>query len=539
MTTAQFLAADNRQAYGLYPAAAFRLTKRVCHDHGVVSDVLPQALWYFSQEIIAIPGAMQPVVGFERRLAAQEDLRRWCENSRPGAALEYPVLIWVGSPQVIDSAQLGERGDSIAVGEQTLPFALVPRLESNPSYFNAASLAFFRQRTLCLRGQNEAGRFVARTVWPSDFRLDPAASLRPMAASSAAIRAFVRDQSSVGAGGEFSTRLIWQRDPSSAQQRTGRPLIGLMLNGAQGDDDEAHGGHFGLLTGRVGEQGAMHGWLMANFYTLDSESEKGILSAMLPLDNYLADLNSGQSWYRPSWMLVATLREERTATHLSSALARVFNQFYRHQFVYRHATDNCAGICLSTLRTLGWQLPMLGATSWWKAAAALIAVSLGSRSLSKGKAMFDYFTEERTRLFPALAFERASLDLLKLVAGSTGRELTQFEKMLRDDVEEILLVHVPQLPSSRVWGTFPVISIDEYRARLPKDPSQQQIIPVASRPFPPELVDPLSPPLPRQRSDYVVAGLMLGVPLIAGWLARQFVRWLPAAAKPGKVCDRV
>ena len=38
-----------------------------------------------------------------------------------------------------------------------------------------------------------------------------------------------------------------------------------------------------------------------------------ILAAMLPLDNYLADVNSGQSWYRPSYMLVAVLRNDRAA----------------------------------------------------------------------------------------------------------------------------------------------------------------------------------------------------------------------------------
>ena len=72
-----------------------------------------------------------------------------------------------------------------------------------------------------------------------------------------------------------------------------------MVNGAQGDDDEAHGGHFALVTGRTQPDGAIGDWLVNNFYSLDVESEKGILAAPLPLDNYLADLNSGQGWYRP------------------------------------------------------------------------------------------------------------------------------------------------------------------------------------------------------------------------------------------------
>ena len=84
-----------------------------------------------------------------------------------------------------------------------------------------------------------------------------------------------------------------------------------MVNGAQGDDDEAHGGHFALVTGRTQPDGAIGDWLVNNFYSLDIESEKGILAAPVPLDNYLADLNSGQGWYRPSYMLVAVLARRR------------------------------------------------------------------------------------------------------------------------------------------------------------------------------------------------------------------------------------
>ena len=86
-----------------------------------------------------------------------------------------------------------------------------------------------------------------------------------------------------------------------------------MLNGAQGDDDEAHGGHYAVVTGRVGAEGAIDDWLANNFYTLDLFSEKGIIAAAVPLDRYLADLNSGQAWYRPSHLLVAILSRERAA----------------------------------------------------------------------------------------------------------------------------------------------------------------------------------------------------------------------------------
>ena len=84
-----------------------------------------------------------------------------------------------------------------------------------------------------------------------------------------------------------------------------------MLNGAQGDDDEALGGHFGLATGRVGADGDMSKWLVNNYYNLGSNSEKGIIAAATPMDKYLMDVNNGQSYYRPSYMLVAVLKQSR------------------------------------------------------------------------------------------------------------------------------------------------------------------------------------------------------------------------------------
>ena len=81
---------------------------------------------------------------------------------------------------------------------------------------------------------------------------------------------------------------------------SGKPVLALMVNGAQGDDDEAHGGHFAIVTGRIAPDGGIGDWLVNNFYSLDVESEKGIIAAPVPLDNYLGDLNSGQNWYRPT-----------------------------------------------------------------------------------------------------------------------------------------------------------------------------------------------------------------------------------------------
>ena len=520
--------ADTSPAYGLFPADDFRLATGECADCATI----PQALWFFRHESIAVPRPGLPLAGFDPSLRTVDDLQRWNALTPPGTALDYPALVWVGAPQVIDSARLDPNGKQLHAAGATVEFSLAPRLASNRSWYNEESAAFLSRRELRLRGTMAADGtgFVARSIWPADFRLDPAAPLQPVAASPQALRDFVRSEPAGGAQSGFATRLIWQRDPAAAKQRAGRPLIGVMLNGAQGDDDEAHAGHFGLVTGRVGEQGQMHDWLVANYYTLDAESEKGIIAALLPIDSYLADLNSGQAWYRPSYMLVATLRDERTAAHLSSALARVFNQFYRHQFVYQHAAANCTGISVSTLRAIGWQVPVMGAISWLKAIVGLPAVALSSGSLSKGKAIFDYFSEDQTRLFPAQAFEQVGADLLQLVSGQSTRELTIYEALLKEDVEEILLLRIPQLPSSRVWGNYPVASVDEYRSRLPQDPAKQQIIPVGPRPFPPGLKDPAAPEMKPLRSDYAVAAYAAGLLLLGGFALRAW--WRRAAVKP-------
>jgi hypothetical protein len=51
----------------------------------------------------------------------------------------------------------------------------------------------------------------------------------------------------------------------------------------------------------------------------------------------------------------------------------------------------------------------------------------------------------------------------------------------------------PQFPASRAFGHAPVLSIDEYNDRVPKDKSQWRIVPVASRPFPAGMKDADAP----------------------------------------------
>lgn len=504
--------------YGLLPAGNFTITT----GQNAAGQVLPQVAWYFRDETIAVPLPGMPIAGFAAALTMAQDLARWAAGNSPGSGIAYPPLVWIGSPEIEHDAVLDTSGSKISTPHGELSLQLVPKLPLNRAWFDASSLAFCCGRPLKMRGNRIGESFVARTLWPEDFRLPRLPQASAVAANPAAIRKWLRAQPQGGARSPFAVESVWCR-PDAASIGAGQPLIGLMLNGAQGDDDEAHGGHFALMTGRVGVDGALDDLLVNNFYTLDSESEKGIIAAPVPLDNYLGDLNSGQAWYRPSYMLVATLRDARIAGHLQSALGRVYNHFYRHQFVYQHARANCAGISVTTLRTLGWRVPVRGPESWLKAIFGLPLTVLRKRSLKQGKALFDYLTEDRTRLYPAAAFEEIAADLLRLASGQGAHALSDFERLLADDVDEILLVRVPQFPSSRAWGDWPVDSSVEYAARVPRDPAQQQIIPVPPRPFPAELRDPRMPGESPLRSDYAVAAWALAIVALFVFILRRLL----------------
>lgn len=476
--------------YGLHP------TDHFVHQFGAQAVGLPQALWYFQNEWIAVPSGdardfrFCPDFQVDRDWAAAT---REHADSIAGAGL--PLLVWVAAPDCVDAACLDATATRLtAVGAQ-FSCSLVPKLPLNGAWFNADSAAFFSARSVRLRGTRSDTAFVIRSLWPEDYVLPEHAAPLAAVTSAADLRAWVRSDMP-----HFSVATLWRRMPEQ-RLAPGQPVFGLMLNGAQGDDDEAHGGHFALITGRVGEGGSIADLLVYNFYTLDAESEKGIIAAPVPLDNYLGDLNSGQAWYRPSWLLLATLADETLPRRVDALMAHVFAQFYKHCFRYQHARANCAGISVRCLRALGWPVPMLGAESWLKAFFALPLVALRQRSLKAGKATFDYLTEDRTKLYPAQAFEQIGGDLLARLRGElpASNDCTQ---RLVSDVQQVLAVQVPQFPSSRVPGSWPVTCSVEYHQRVPDDPAKHKIIPVPPRPFPPELADPRLPVEPPMRSDF-------------------------------------
>jgi hypothetical protein len=489
---------------GLYDGAQFRLVDGACTD----CQTIPQALWYFRGEMLAVPkfGA----AGFTRERTAQDDVREWAQ-SHPDGDGARPPLVWLGSPQVVEAARLAE-GGRVLVGAdgRRLGFSLTKKIDSNRSYFDDSSRRHFADRRLKMRGRVDGDRFVARTIWPEDYNLDFSGLPYQALGTGETLVELVRAADG-GVRTAFAARVLWQRDPKAARDWAGKAVFAVMLNGAQGDDDEAHGGHFAIVTGAFGAGGEWGDWLVNNFYPLDSFSEKGIIASTLTMDSYMGDLNSGQSWYRPSAMLVAVLKQERAAALFDQAVGRVYNHFYRHDFSYRHATANCTGITMQTLRSLGWKIPEQGPTDRLKAAVALPYTAIKEMSVESGRQDYDYLVTERTNLFPFAAFDAAGRDLLQRIVGA-GPANTRYEQMLRDDIEAVIFLRMPQFPSSRAFGQAPVLSIDEYTGRVPRDKSQWKIIPVAPRPFPEQMRDagvPGDPPLPSLHALYGYGGFAL------------------------------
>jgi len=270
-----------------------------------------------------------------------------------------------------------------------MAFTVVPKIAANRSCFGTSDQSF-----------------VARVVWPEDYRID-ASTMKPEPLRADESLTTLMTAEDGGAKSAFGTRLIWQSASAPPDSTSRRAVLAFMLNGAQSDNDVAHGGHFAVVTGWLPADGQWADWMVNNFYNLGSFSEKGIVASMLPMDNYLMGLNSGQSYYRPSYMRVAILKRPDTAAWYQSAIEHVFDRFYRHHIEYDHAKSHCAGLSLDALSGLGWPLPRLGATSHVKAVLGYFYSSATDSSFASGKRTFNYMAEERSRLYPRAAFERS------------------------------------------------------------------------------------------------------------------------------------
>ena len=500
---------------GLYDATQFRVGKG--HDLGAEPKA---AFWYFKDEVVGRPASLSFKPVSDDSLDVEADVRQW---SRSGDASHptLPFLVWTGAPAIVDHARLSQDGRSVDLGTgEVAPFAIVPKLPTNRSYFDTSSIAALSTVTLRMRGTRAArdgGAFVARTLWPEGWALDLGKAM-PLGRGESLTALIEADDG--GARAPYTTRVLWERRPGASAPGPTRAVMGFVLNGAQGDDDEAHGGHFAVFTGRHDGDARMADWMVNNFYNLGTVSEKGIIASMLPMDAYMTDLNSGQAWYRPSYLLVAILDDPAPAQQFQNAIIRVFERFYRQHVAYDHAQANCAGISVDTLSGLGWNYPRLGPTSTPKAVAGYFYSSATDLDFASGRKTFHYLSEERVRLYPRAAFETLGQDLMML-ASNTARPITPYEKLLASHVQAIVFVRIPQIPSSRAMGTFPVGSFDAYMARVPADRKDWKIVPVDSRTFPDALRD--RPEAQPALSDAAVGwlalsalGLAAAVPLALG-----------------------
>ncbi len=223
-------------------------------------------------------------------------------------------------------------------------------------------------------------------------------------------------------------------------------------------------------------------------------------------------------------MVVAVLADPRAAALLQSALGRVYNQLWRHQLVYYHPSRNCTSISVDTLRALGLPVDARAGTPRPLAALALPWLVLKERSLAKAMLACDYAVEDPTRLLPAAALEEIMVRLL--VLATDGEATGVLSRMLAADLEALVYLQIPQLPSSRAFGDAPVVTLREYRARLPRDPRDYKIVPVPPRPFPDSLRDPDLLPPPLSASEIFVSIwavlLIVGIPwVIVRWWRRR------------------
>ncbi len=488
---------------GLHDAARFRVATGACRD----CDLPAAVLWHFDSELIAVPDSASARIRFDDPPVSV---------SPTGRSEAVPAVIWLGAPDRITGARLDAEGAALQWDGGSLALRVPPPLPSNRSYIDASTSEFLSGRPLTVRGawvasdpvRAEAGpAFVARSLWPEDWRLDTSAmTLAPL-----------RERETLGTlieamdsgGGPLSTRLLWERNPGQQRNWAGRPVLAFILSGAQGDDDGSRGGHLGVASGYVGPQGQWDHWLVENFYPVDDPNAKGIIPASVPADKYLTDVNSGQLYYRPSYMLVVVLREPRVAGFVHQALHANLLRLYCRDNIYRRGRNNSTAMTMDPLRDMGWRIPTVGPSSrilGWMLAPIM---ALAARDISMGRELAGALSTERSRLLPRVAFELAGHDLLALIAADMASQstpdtdvaqgsspsaraarspavtLTPFEQMLAEDVEALVFIRLPQIPSSRRFGSFPERSMLTFGATVVAKPGPLEAAPETTpRPFP-------------------------------------------------------
>jgi hypothetical protein len=193
---------------------------------------------------------------------------------------------------------------------------------------------------------------------------------------------------------------------------------------------------------------------------------------------------------------------------------------------------NCAAISVDALRQAGWPVPArrnAGRALAWLALPAKLAQT---GRLHAAREAFEYLGEDPVRLFPAAAFEECAADLLRLATKGARPGDGPLARQLAGDTLAIVALRIPQIPSSRAFGSFPVASPREYLDAWPPDPADAQLVPLPPRVFPPEAREAGPPAGSRRPSDpAVVLGMITGV-LPLAWLLGALWRAIRRNAKP-------
>lgn len=430
----------------IFPPLADRMTPQLGkHYQGRIS---PSSQFYFADEWIGVDEERTPSLPF-----------------------------WLAAPvHLIDVKILPDERRLLLPNGEKPEFRLIEALPSNTTFINEKTLHFFAQRSVSLRGFWQNDIFFIRTIWPSDWRLGTNSN------SDLPHWREVVKKGVAGATKPFETFKLWQRPNAEAPQM----FFGVMLNGAQGDDDEAHGGHLALVFGEWQKNGDISQWWVANFYNPDVVSEKGILPSITTMDNYLCDLNCGQQQYRPSWLIGCALSNALPVQRIYAAMNETMNALYSHAFVYEHTTNNCTGLSMDALRYAGLNVPMKGPSSRLLSPFLFLYKLIQERDWNMAKQAFLYFNTERTRLMPYMAYKHSVRHMMQIIRGKQVPR-SELEAALLTGTSAVYGMHFPQIPSARAYGREPVISVFQYQSRVPAKRGDWKIIPVSARPFPEHL----------------------------------------------------
>ena len=302
-----------------------------------------------------------------------------------------------------------------------------------------------------------------------------------------------REQPQGGARSPYAALRLWARH--GADTGPGTPVLAFMVNGAQGDDDEAHGGHFAIVTGRVQRRRrhrrlAGQQLLLARRRKREGHHRRARAARQLPRPTS----TPARAGTGPSTMLVAVLHDERAAVLVQSALNRVYNQFYRHQLVYYHPNAELhehqrrhaarARAATSAPRTAD-------APRRWPRAGFPLSSLPPARSPRPSRVRL--LRTDPTRLMPAAALEEILARLLALVGPPrpARRPGARLAALLARDAR------VPPVRAHSAAAVEPRLGRRAGRSRSPNtgppsapDPAQPVIVPVPLDPFRRRLLRP-------------------------------------------------